>query len=353
MKQGIFKYCTGWVLVFVLAFSAALAHTHDEKRRTIKKSYKVSSKTEVHLSNSFGKVHINTWDKNQVDVAINIIVNASSESRAQDFLDRINIDIDDDDPESELSFSTSINGKNTGRNTSFEVNYDINMPKTNSLELKNSFGDVYVADLAGQIELDVQYGNLNAGRLTGNAEVRLAFGNGFSEIVELKMGELRLSYSKLAIERMGNAEVNSQFSTMKIESADKIELTGKYGEIEIGEIEELEADINFSGFELGMIGRILDLDIDYGGNIEINMSEKIRHVEIENSFGPLKLRVPAGLNADIELNLSFSDLKYDDSLVKFNKIEKDHTSSEYEGVIGRGGDAEITIKSKYGNVRIE
>ena len=324
----------------------------EEKQKSIDKSYTVSEATEIMFSNSFGKIHIETWDKNQVTVRIDIIVNASSESRAQELLNKISVDIDDDNPRSELSFRTNIDGKNPGRNSSFEINYRISMPKNNPLEVKNSFGDVYVGPLGGNVNLDVQYGNLNTGPLTGATEVKLAFGSGYSAIESFKKGELRLSYSKLNIEEMGNVEVNTQFSTLEIDKAGTLDLTGKYGEVEIGEIESLEANVNFSGFEIESLHRDIVLDIDYGGNIKIGLTKTVKTVDIQSSFGPLVLELPSDLNADLEVNMSFSDLNYDESKVSFSKVIKEQTSAEYAGKIGSGGNATINITSKYGNVKI-
>ena len=219
-------------------------------------------------------------------------------------------------------------------------------------DLKNSFGDVYIGALSGPVKLDVQYGNLNTGPLSGDADVKLAFGSGFSSIDLMKSGNLRLSYSKLTIEEIGEVDVNTQFSTLELEKAGHLDLVGKYGEIEIGEIQSLDANVNFSGFEIGKLYKDIELDIDYWGNISIGLVNTVSKVDIESSFGPLVIEIPDGLNANFEAKLSFSDLKYDESQITFSKIIKDNTSSEYEGKIGNGGGASIIVYSKYGSVRL-
>jgi hypothetical protein len=352
MKPRIYKLSFFSAVLLLLVLTYSWARPNEEKRKKIEKTYAVTDATELNFSNSFGKVHLETWDKKQVSVVIEIIVNAGSESRAQELLDRIKIDINDSNPKSELSFTTSIDGKNSGKSTSFEINYRIDMPKNNALDLKNSFGDVYVGPLGGSVKLDVQYGNLNTGSLSGDTEVKLAFGSGYSSIESFKKGELRLSYSKLSIEEMGNVEVDSQFSTLEVDQAGSMDLTGKYGEVEIGEIQNLVANVNFSGFQIDKLHKEIELDIDYGGNISIGLANTIRRVNIKSSFGPLELELPAGLNANLEANLSFCDLKYDESRINFSKVIKEHNSSEYVGKIGLGGEPLITILSKYGSVRL-
>ena len=324
-----------------------------EKRETINKSYKVSSETTIALANSFGKMHVETWDKNEVTVKIEIIARANNDDMAQKILNGIQIDIDDANPSKVLSFRTDIDSKSNGRNTSFEINYQVSVPKKNSIDIKNSFGDMYVGDLLGTVSIDEQYGGLKTGRLDGNIDMKLAFGSGFSEIDAFNKGELKVSYSKLSVEQMGQVDVNSQFSTLEVGKVIKLELVGKYGDIEIGEVDEIEADVNFSGFEIGKLNKSIELDIDYGGSNDIGLAPSVTSVVIENSFGPVDLEIPSGLNAKVEARMSFCDLKYDDTKVTFSKIIKDHSSAEYEGKIGNGSGATIEITSKYGNVRID
>lgn len=353
MKRVILKRYAVLLFSIIFLHISAIAGKASERRRSIDKSYQVSGNTELSIKNRFGKVHVNTWDKNQVDVHIEIVVRSDKDSRLQELLDAIEINIEDSSPENSLSFRTSVNGNNFGHNTSFEINYTVSMPVSNSLDLANSFGDVYVGDLKGSVTLDVQYGNLNGGRFSGSSDVKLAFGSGFSEIELLSRGDLRISYSKLNVEEMGDLDINSQFSTLEVGKAGKLDLVGKYGEINIGEIDNLDANVNFSGFEINRLNSIMDLDIDYGGSNNIGLSSTVTRVDIKNSFGPLNLEIAPGTNADIQANLSFCDLKYNEGQINFNKIIKDHTSSEYVGKIGKGGNTNLVITSKYGSVRIK
>jgi hypothetical protein len=353
MKRKIFSLVLSQLLLLLFVGSSWAGKLDAEKRKTVNKSYKVSNETEISFANSFGKMHVETWDKNEVSVKIEIIARANNDEKAQDILDEIQIDIDDSSPARNLSFRTDIDSKNNGRNTSFEINYNVSVPKKSKIDIKNSFGDMYVGDLSGIVRIDEQYGGLKTGRLEGETDLKLAFGSGFSEIDAFMKGEIKVSYSKLSVDQMGQVDVNSQFSTFEVEKASKLELVGKYGEIEIGEVDEIVADVNFSGFEIGKLNKSLELDIDYGGSNEIGIAPTVTNVVIENSFGPVDLEIPSGFNARVEAKMSFCDLRYDEDIVTFSKIVKDHSSAEYEGKIGNGTGAIIEITSKYGNVRID
>jgi len=352
MKQLVFSRFVHVVLIILLIGGSYIARADSEKRKSVNKSYKVSGSTNIELSNSFGKMHVETWDKNEVKVDIEIIVRASNDDKAQSLLDKISVDIEDGNPSSSLSFRTNISNNKSGKNSSFEINYEVSMPSNNKIDLKNSFGDVYLGDLSGDADVNVQYGNFKAGKLTGDNDVKLSFGSGFSEIDAMKQGDLKVSYSKLSVEEIGDLDIHSSFSTFETEEAVSVNLIAKYGEVEIGEIDVLEADVNFSGFELGKVNKSLVLDIDYGGSLEIGVNKSVQLLDIKSSFGPVNIELDPGINASIEARMSFCSLRYDETQIEFNKIIKDHTSSEYEGKIGNGTGTTIKIVSKYGNVRI-
>ena len=353
MKKSVFKQYLPFLLVVIFFAGSVLAHAESEKRRSNNKSYQVSGSTMIKLSNSFGKMHVETWDKNEVKIDIEIIARASNDDRAQNLLDKIDIHIDDDNPSSSLSFVTSIGNNKSGRNTSFEINYDVSIPKTNSLDLKNSFGDAYLGDMTGDVDLNVQYGNLKAGKLTGDCDVKLSFGSGFSEIDAIEKGDLKVSYSKLGVEEMGDMDVHSSFSTFETERARSMDLIAKYGEVEIEEIDVLEADVNFSGFELEKVNKSLVLDIDYGGSVDIGLVKSTKLLDIKSSFGPVNINLEPGINASVEASMSFCNLRYDEDQIEFSKIIKDNTSSKYEGKMGTGAGTIIKIVSKYGNLRLD
>jgi len=93
MKKHInpFKYLA--LLAFALAPFLSMANTGDnvEKKRTITKSYTVGPDDRLSIENSFGNIVITTWDKNEIQVDIEIGVRGNSDERAQHMMDQINV----------------------------------------------------------------------------------------------------------------------------------------------------------------------------------------------------------------------------------------------------------------------
>ena len=353
MKNQVFKSAV-FLLVLIFAHTFIQARPENEQRKEVNKTYQVSPTTSISFTNSFGRMHINTWDKNEVQVNIEIITRASSESKAKDMLDRIKINIDDANPSSGITFKTSLSNTRNSGNQSFEINYTVSMPKNNPLYMKNSFGDTYLADYSGSLTLNESYGNLKAEDLEGENNIDLSFGGGTSTIESLKKGNLKVSYSNLQVGLIGQAEVNSQFSNIEIEKAVDISLLSKYGEVKLGEVNSMEATVNFASFKIDKLGKKLILGIEYGGNTSIGqISKDIQLLDIRSSFGPVKLDLPAGLNASIKVKLEFGNLNYDQGNINFNRIHEGQTSKEYEGKIGDGSSTvNILLNSKYGDIKL-
>ncbi len=348
----ILQYKVLLAVILLLLSSSIIAGTKQgiEKRRRIEKSYQVDSNVLLDISNTFGKVHINTWDKAVIELEIEIIVRKRTERKAQDFIDRISIDIE----ESAMSkrFVTNIrNGSNNNGSDFFEINYTVNMPKNNPLRLKNSFGNTYVGDLDNDVNLKISYGDLKAGSFTGKSKIKISFGEG--ELRLVKSGEIEIKYSDVEIDEVGVVKLVQGFSDVEIEKAETIDLTSKYGDMEIGTIVGLKGYISFSGFEIDRLIKELDVETSYVGGFRIGeVSNGFSKVIIEGKFGSYKLGFEDNINATINAKLKFCDLNYSGMNIDFNYRVKEDFRSEYRGKIGNGQGGEIRIVSSYGDVRL-
>jgi len=288
-----------------------------EKRKSIDKTFKVSRADMLNIENKFGKVHINTWDRNEVHVKVDIIARASSDSRAQEVLD--NIKVTESREGGTISFRTSIEPMRISGNNNkgYEVNYTISMPEENPLTVKNSFGDVYLAALKGKADINVKYGALKCDRLgsSGNT-VRLAYGSGTCGYIN-----------------GGNLDVS--YADMRVDGANGLNGSAK-----------------FSDFRLGNLGETMEMDVKYGSFKVDNISRNIRKITLDSGFTPISLTFDSNTAFNFDVSVQFADFKYDKSLVDITSLEKGHTSADYKGAYGGASPkGMVSINSKYGEVR--
>ena len=276
MKRLIFKNLMLGI-VWVITSTYCLSRPDYEEKKQVNKTYQITAVTKVSFTNSFGMLHVNTWDKNELQVNVLITVRSSNEDRAKEMLDRIRIDIDDASPAAAITFKTVISSSRMSGNNSMQIDYTVNMPKNNTLDLRNSFGDCYLADYSGPLTINESYGNLKTETLSGNSDIDLSFGSGTSNIAGIKSGQLKVGYSTLGIGSAGSVDLNSQFSNLTVDKISGTTLVAKYGQVDFGEVGAMDATVNFSSFGIRKLNNRLKLDISYAGKTDIeNISSEIQ-----------------------------------------------------------------------------
>ena len=349
-QSPIFKYT--FSIICLLLVMTSLAKDQDEKRKFIEKTHKVSASTVLRIQNKFGKVEVNSWDKSEFSIKIEMIAKGKNEDRAQKILD--NIDVDISESGAEISYKTEIPSNNKNKNDEgFEINYVVYMPEANPLKVDNSFGDVTMGDRGADLDIDVSYGSMKVGDVAGFSDVRLSFGSG--SIGNITEGDFTIKYSKYEIESGTRLEVEQGFSDVEIGEVDDLEIESKYGGVEIEKAGKVDAEAHFSGFEIEELTGSLELDCSYLGDFSIDrLAKTFTLVDIDGKFGSYEISIEPGLAANIEAEFSFADLKVSSDVdATFNYQVKESNKATYKGKIGGGDPTKlIRVDSGYGNLRL-
>jgi hypothetical protein len=323
-----------------------------EKSKTVEKTFNVTPSTLLSISNKYGEVHIETWDKNVIELKVTITAEKRSESQAQDYLDKVDIDISESS--SHIEVETEISGSINNRNgEKLSIDYEVSMPKANDLDLKHAYGSLYLADLEGDVNLKMSYGNMRVENLGGDCNVKLSYGNG--EIEGLNAGLLTIGYSNLSAEELGNVELTSQYSNVELSKTKDIELTNKYGKVEIDEIHNIKGSSKYGNIEIGKLYNSLVLDLLHGNGVNVDwISKDFNRIDIDASYAGSSLRFEKGFSAELEGYFKYSNLKYSEEDFDFSYVNKGTSSSEYKGRIGSGttGSSRIKLESSYGSIKI-
>ncbi|WP_425392480.1 hypothetical protein [Ekhidna sp.] len=330
----------------------AWAKDQDQKKKHVEKNYKVSTTTKLVIENKFGKVEINSWEKNEFDIKVEIIGKGRNEERAQRILDAIEIDITESS--SEIIFETEISNNKNKNEEGFEVNYTVYMSEKNPLEVKNSFGDITMGDRGNDLDISVSYGSMKVGDVAGDADIKVSFGNG--SIGRINDAEATIKYSNFEVEQANILDLTQGFSDVEIGEVNDLELESKYGKVEIEKAGKVDADAHFTGFEIEELTGSLKLDCSYLGDFRIDkLAKTFTSIDIDGKFGSYEIGLEEGVNADINAEFSFADLKISSDVdATFNYRVKESNRSTYKGKIGKGDPNKIIrVDSSYGNLRLK
>ncbi len=303
---------SGWQEAEVYTYSS-------EKRKSFDKTYKVSKSDVLNIDNKFGNVHVNTWNRNEIQVKVDIISRANSEQTAQEMLNKINVT--DSRSGNTIMVKTEMGSVNSkSGHQSFEINYTVNMPEDNHLVVKNSFGNVYLPDMKGKVDLNVRHGAFKVGNLANASNsIKASFCQSTPNTIGyLNKGSVDLAYSTLNLGNTNGVNGSSKFSDLKI----------------------------------GNLSEALEMDIKYGSFRVDNVKKNFKTISVSGGFAPIQLHFEDDSAFDFNVNVQFADFKVDRNLVKFTTLEKGHTSAEYKGKYGNStSKGSINITSKYNDVK--
>lgn len=299
------------LLITITMLFSFVSHATDdvwvEKIKTVARSYPLKPNQKVSITNSFGEVKINSWEKAEAKILVTIKVSANSEAAAEQLINEISIQ---ENNSSTISLETKFGNQNAGRrsnnrnnNSKMEINYEVTLPSYAPLYVKNSFGKTYISSRNGQTELKQSFGDIEIGTLTNLEEISVEFG-------------------RLVAQTLENSRAVFKYSSVKIDN-----LSGK---------------IN-SRFE-------------FCRQPKLGLSKGLEDIKIDNSYSDITILIPSTMSAVYNIKTSFGDVQN-----KSHLLLKDETSRKEYGPVfdkkftGQSGNGKTTIyiNSNFGKITLD
>mgnify|MGYP000424535278 CR=1 FL=1 len=356
--KAIYKI-TLLILLFPLIALANNDGKKHEKSKRLKKEYKVNSDAKLSIDNRYGNLNITTWKKNNIEIEVIITVKGDDLDRVEEKLDNIDVEFE---ASSNLVYAKTIFGKEQkswsfwkrNNNLSYKINYNVKMPKTNSADLSNDYGNISLGDLMGKANINCDYGKISIGELSANNnDINLDYCS-LSTIVYMKGGNLNADYSKITIEESESLKANIDYSTLNIEKAGNVNFNADYGSISIDEATNVVGNSDYVGMHFGTIKKNLKIDTDYGAISVKRLVKGFENVNIDGEYAGIRIGVDADASFEFELDLQYAGFKRDDDKIEFFKKISKSTKKYYQGKFGTGkSNSRINIRSQYGGVSIK
>jgi len=251
---------------------AAFAQFTDTKE--IKKRFKVLPETQVEISNKYGKVKLYTWQKDSVYIEVKIRVEDKKLSKLEKAMSDIKIDFSNSPNfliaktrvgENQNGFEKEVkNLKETLLQTdgNTEIDYTIWMPESNALKLENKFGDVFIEDFSGDVEILLSNGNLKAHNFDGKANITLNFAD--ATINQVNDGRFDCNYSDLYLKKAGTMQIVSKSSEFEINDCEQLTVESRRDKFRIQHIGTLKAKGSFTNYRISDVMSLLNIKTDYG-----------------------------------------------------------------------------------------
>ena len=337
-----------------------------EFTRSINREFGTTADGMTALYNKYGQVNVKTWQNNSVKIDITIVVNANSQREADKVFDRIKVNFAN--AAGYVKAETMIepkSGFNFDNNCDYKINYEVLMPIGNQLDLKNRYGNSYVAPLNGKLTAEIKYGDLRTEALGNDADLSLGYGKGYISRVNNLYGQV--SYSELTITEAREVQLDTKYSELKSERINTLRLTSKYDDFELGDVDELRLQTKYANLRvrsaraafvtaqytdirLTSLTETADADLSYGSLKIESIGRNFSEINVVGKYTDMQLYAERGAAYRFELEGSYTDIK----TLPGATMRQHNKSGKYQKVEGYVGDANakglIKAKLNYGGL---
>ncbi|GAB3245982.1 hypothetical protein GCM10027347_00530 [Larkinella harenae] len=341
-------------ILFLITLSAGVTLADNgemgERKKTIVKVYDVTAKDQLVIDNQFGNVNINLWNRDEIRVDIAIKANSNSEERIQRFLDAV--EISERRTGDQIILKTTINKgsggswvmnrNKDGEKNGVQIDYQVSMPKTNPLTVKNSFGNTNIPTFSAPLTINQQHGNFSTTELNSNqVDVDVRFGK--ADIQTMENGKLNIQYAKLQLEKANNINLNNQF-----------------GGLWIGEVSRLDGKIGYSGAKIGTVKQSCNLKVEFSGGFKIEqLTKSVDNIDIQANYSSIVLPMANANDYNFDVTVSYGGFKYpSDGRIMLSAQPNDDNrgpqlKKQYSGKVGKGTTTKVRVVSQFGDVKFQ
>ncbi len=366
MKPRKMNYRSYLVFIFLYTSGILVLHAEAYKEvRNVTKSIKINSGSKVNISNKYGSVNINTWEKDSVRFEIILTISGANESKVKKLGNNIDFRFSENETSyfvetrfgkdfktfwNDLKNKSGISNPGT-RNV--EINYTIYTPDYIGLSIDNKYGEVYLDDFKGELNLNISNGALKAGSLFAKSDLNLIFSD--AVINEFTSGKISLSYTDLTIDKCQHIKLNSRSSTIHIEEIDRLNLNSRRDKVFVSQLSSIKGESYFSNIFLKTLEKEIDFNLKYG-MLKINrINRELEKLILDLKFTDVDLYVSKQFTGNMDISIEKTVFKFP---AEYNDLDitvtdDDHKSYNISGTIGsKPPKTSLNIKALKGTLNI-
>lgn len=350
MKATIYKQLIALLFLFSLSLAVAAG---DDYTKTLSKAFSTKGVTKLSVINKYGDVNIKNWDKDELSIKVTITVDARSESNAKDLFEDIKITLEKQN--GEIIGHTDFDMRASKNN--FSVDYEIFMPKTLDVELENKYGNVFINELSGHLDLTLKYGTLRINRLLrGDEKPHNSVDISYCENSHIRRAnwlKLNMAYSKIDVERSTALMVLSKYSKLYTEVGNSVVAESKYDDYKLGVLDKFIIETKYSDCSIDKLQNRLEAEMKYTDMEVEKIPASFSVIDLDAQYGEVELGIEEGASYRLDADVQYADVEYPAS--DRVQIEQGHTDKRVKGYIGSANnpEARISVVTRYCDVELD
>lgn len=356
------------VLLILLAalLSSQATQAQFTETKEIKKEFSVLPDTRIEITNKYGKIELNTWEKDSVIIEVRIKVEEKKLSKLEKAIDAIEFDFTKSDhfliAKTKVGQNKSSLGKELVKfketvlqsDANIQIDYTVWLPANNELKVENKFGDIFIGDYNGEVDLNLSNGNLKSHNFYGKLNLTLSFAD--ATINTIASATMDCNFSEVYIKKAESLRTTSKSTKFEILEINELDASSRRDNFRIKLIDLLDAQGSFSNFRISELTDRLELRADYGDLDIDNTSSDFSLIFIESKSTDINLYFNEKSQFDFEITTTKTEL----DLCREMTVEEEKSLDEKEktikliGKFGEKGEnkTKLNIKATSGEINI-
>lgn len=336
------------LLFFTFQILQATVPEFTEEIKVIEKSFNVNSNANLSINNKYGNVTLTTWNKNLIEIRVEIKVDGRDNNAVRQRLNAITVNFNA--TAAGVAAATQIAESKGSNKTNISIHYTVRLPKTNSINIENRYGNLYLDETRGAVNIGLKYGNLTFGKLLNAINnLDMAYVTN-AKIDYVKSAVIDAAYSKIDISKAEVLRMETDYTDVNLGDVSDLINNMDYGNLNITKIEKVSSTADYTNIKIGTLSHSFVSSGDYGAITIRHIKSGFSKIIIDADYAGLNLGVEPAAGYSVKAEMRYGSLSYPSNVNMSKKIVK-NTSSSYEGKAGNASGS-IQINMDYGSAKI-
>jgi hypothetical protein len=326
------------IALIVFSFSILSAQIESETRSYIK-TVPVGKETTLEVYNKYGTIQITPWNKDSVYIKAEVKAYGPDKAKLSKMFDGIIVNITDSKymVRAQTEFTQNMNtlfehfkgmtSKLISYDSKVEINYFISIPEYINLKVENKYGDLYMENISGKLDVSVSNGSFKANSINKSCVLSFAFCD--ASINYISSGKITSSFAEITIGKADELDLFSTSSRLDIKRAGTINVESRRDKLFFNNTGRLHGKSYFTDFRLDSLTTDININTMYG-NINVEMIDKgFESVNITSSYTDISLEIDPGASYDFDIRHINTFLVLPDKNAKIEKKILSEEKKEY------------------------
>jgi hypothetical protein len=324
-----------------------------EFKKSVRYEFEIDQNTLLEIVNRNGNIVIENTDDDHITIEAVVTGRGSNESEAERTCAKIVPSAVMSD--NKISVSTEV--PNSLRYEYFDLSYTIVMPAYTNINLSNKYGNVQIDRLNGRTSIKVGYGNLKIRQLNdqtgGFPVVDLAYSRE-SEINEINIGGVNMSYSGITIDRGQAVAVSSKYSKINVGSAASIAVESAYDNINIASTDKIDVSTRYTKLKIDFVEVMANIGIEYG-SLNINgVGKAFKNITVNAKYTDTDIDMSGARDYSFDLKTKYGNITTPNHNLLYQEQISNDSNKSAKGRLGNADNGgKINVSSKYGNIKVK